>query len=345
MKSRLLSRRELEGLAEVESLPGLIAALTKTAYRKPVEAALARTTGLDCISEALHNDLIATLGKIRTFYSESAGEAVDLVLQDYDVHNVKAILRGLSRNAPSGEILSALLPAGELSYSLLMDLARAPGPRAAIDQMASMNLAFAQPLLRLRAERPGAGTFEMELALERWRFQEAQRTLDGIPEDGEWLSSALKLEADLANLLTVLRFAQTPEERQHLRERLGAADLSLLFVGPGFLPFELLGRAGKQDSLDAAVETLAGSVYGSILAAGLDAFKKTGRLSEFEMRLKRYRLRWLAGLIARCPLGIGVLLGYLALKTNEIGNIRWIAQGINLGLKPEAIRAGLELFE
>ena len=41
MKSRLLSWRELETLINIDNLQGLIAALTKTAYRKPVEAALA----------------------------------------------------------------------------------------------------------------------------------------------------------------------------------------------------------------------------------------------------------------------------------------------------------------
>ena len=72
-------------------------------------------------------------------------------------------------------------------------------------------------------------------------------------------------------------------------------------------------------------------------------YAKSGRLSDFEKELRRYRLRWMCGLIPKDPLGIGVILGFLALKTNEIGNIRWVAQGISLGLKPEAIRAGLEL--
>ena len=31
-----------------------------------------------------------------------------------------------------------------------------------------------------------------------------------------------------------------------------------------------------------------------------------------------------------------------AIKTNEIGNIRWIARNIDLGLKPARIREGLE---
>ena len=41
LKSKLLSQRDLDALAESGSLQGLIAAMTKTAYRKPIEAALA----------------------------------------------------------------------------------------------------------------------------------------------------------------------------------------------------------------------------------------------------------------------------------------------------------------
>jgi V/A-type H+-transporting ATPase subunit C len=91
MKSRLLSRKEMEALIEVGSLQGLIAALTRTAYHKSVEAALTRWTGMECISEALHAELINTLGKIRKFYTGQPGELVAIVLRAYDIHNLKAI--------------------------------------------------------------------------------------------------------------------------------------------------------------------------------------------------------------------------------------------------------------
>ena len=50
----------------------------------------------------------------------------------------------------------------------------------------------------------------------------------------------------------------------------------------------------------------------------------------------------MAGLIINDPLGIGVFLGYFALKKSEVTNIRWVAQGINLGLEADAIKAELE---
>ena len=213
MKSRLLSRRELDDLVETNSPQGLIAALTKTTYRRPVEAALARTSGMDCIAEALRYDLVHTLGKVQKYFIEQAGEMVAIVLRTYDIHNLKAILRGLANNVTTSEILFTLLPIGELKDNLLAELARCPSPRAAIDLLASTGLPFTHPLLKLRVKHPGAGIPEMELALDRWFYQEAFQYLQTKNHGGKVLFFAMQLDADLTNLLTILRFTHSPGER------------------------------------------------------------------------------------------------------------------------------------
>jgi V/A-type H+-transporting ATPase subunit C len=342
VKSRLLSWKELESLVESGSVKGLIVALTKTVYRKPVEAALTRTSGMACIAEALQEDLTSNLGKIGDFYADEAAESVAIVLRRYDIHNLKAVLRGLSTNASPGEIMEILIPAGELTTSLLAELARAPNPRAAIDSLASLDMLYAQPLLNLRAELPGADVSRMELALDQWYFQEAQAFLDGnFLKDGV-LAAYLKMEADITNLFVVLRFAHSPGERKELREWVGTDDLSRLFVGPGQLSFELLAEAGGQENLGAAVEVLAGTRFETPLRTGMNAFARSGRLSDLEKPLRLYQLRWEAEQIVKDPLGIGIVIGYLALKENEVSNIRWIAHGLSLGLESSAIRTELE---
>lgn len=341
MKSRLLSQLEIEALAKVESLQGLIAALTKSTYRKSVEAALARFSGTECIIQAVHNDLIHTVGKVHGFYQEQAGEMVSIVLRTYDIYNIKTILRGLEQNATPSEILTELLPIGDLSFGTLGELARVPNSRACADQMASMGLSFAQPLLKLRAERPGAEVAEMELVLEQWHYQEALQTLQQARRDGHVLISALQLEADLTNMLVVLRFAHAPSERKFLREWLDTDDFEALFVGPGRLSFSRLAHAGNQDTVQAAVETFARTPYIMPLNAGLAQYAQSAQLSNFEKHLLRYRLEWMSNQITQDPLGIGVLIGYLALKINEVNNIRWIAQALNLGYEAKAIIAEL----
>jgi V/A-type H+-transporting ATPase subunit C len=342
MKSRLLDQREIDVLIEAKSIQGLIAALVKTVYSKPVEAALARTTGVDCIFEALRNDFVQSMGKVRNFYTGRTQELVAIVLNRYDVHNIKAIIRGLTKHASPGEIRIALLPIGELTDAMLAELTRAPGPRPVIDLLSSMRFPIARPLLVLRAARPGADLPEIDLALDRWYYQEAFQHLEKMSRIDGVLSSALQLEIDLANLLTVIRFVHTPPERKTLLEWLGTDDFNVLFLGPGHLSIGLLARARIQQTFAAMVDTFSGTIYDPALRTGLIDYEQSARLSDFEKHLQQFRLRWMSRLITKDPLGIGMLLGYLALKLNEISKIRWIAQGIDLGLKVDAIRAELE---
>lgn len=342
MRSRLLSSRELEGLSQAKSLPAMISILATTAYRKPVEASLARTYGVEVIAEALRNDLITTLDKVRCFYSEQAGDTVALILRSYDIHNLKSILRGLAKHAPPGEILNTLLPVSELSHLLLSELTSAPGPRVAIDRLASMNLPIAQPLIQLRGEHPGADLPEMELALDRWYFQQAlvyikENNLTDTP-----LDIAIRMQADFTNLLTVLRFSHMPSERKLVRQQYGSETVGDLLVGPGFLSFDMLLQAAEQDNIEKAINTLPDTRYKALLQESLNNYLRSGRLSDFEKHFNRYRLKWMSGMIARDPLGVGVVLGYLALKINEVSNIRWIAQGISHGLETAVISNELE---
>lgn len=343
MKSRLLSIRELETLMEAGSLQGLVVALSKTIYQKSVEAALTRVSGMQCVDEALRTDLVDTIRRIKGFYQEESGRVTVLFLQAYDIYNLKTILRGLSKAAPAGDILANVLPVGELNQNTLRELAQLNNPREAIDMLASMGLSYATPLLNVRVEVPGAETFEMELALDKWYFANVHQTLRSEVGEGNLLSRSLALEVDLANVLTALRFAQFPRELDLLRERLGINDVEYLFVGPGNISFQQLSSACSQDTVAAAIEVLSGTIFEPALRAGLERYAHSNRLSDIEKRLRHDRLAWMVGMIKKDPLGIGVVLGYIALKVNEVGNIRWVAQGINLGLKVDAIRANLEV--
>lgn len=346
MKSRLLSQKELEAVVQTGSIQGLIAELAKTSYRSSLESALARTTGIECVTQTLHFELQNTLGQLRSFYRDDPGKIVALLLRAYDIHNLKAILRGISRNAPAGEILLTLLPVGELSYADLVELADASDVRAVIDILASLMLPFARPLLHLQAKHPGAAEFEMEMALDGWYFKESQKYIKKKRFKGkDLLVTYFNLESDLINLLTVLRFTHSPEERAFLDQIVAAGKLDALFVGPGRLSFALLEQVVRQDSIESAITLLEATPYEAPLKSGLENYRRSGRLSAIETSLRGYRLRWLVPLIQKDPLGIGVVLGFMALKINEIHNLSWIAHGINIGLTSDVIRAEVEWIE
>ncbi len=344
MKSRLLSRATLEELTEVGSVQGLITALTSTAYRQAVEAALIKLTDIECLVEALRSDLVATLGKARTFYAGREGQLVTLALGRYDLHNVKTILRGLARHVPANEILANMLPIAELRPADMAELTRAADVRIAIDLLATWRLRLAQPLLQLRALQPDrnitAELFEMEAALDRWYFETAMREASDTV-----LLEALALDADVINIVTALRLVGVPGAAAILRDRFGSDDVTVLFVGPGVVPFAVLQEVTQQKSVPEAIGVLADTTYGSTLVTALDRYAALSRLSVFERALTQRQLRHAAHLIIRDPLGIGVLLGYAALKTNEVANIRAIAHGLMIGEPPNRIRDELMMIE
>lgn len=338
MKSRLISKEMLESLASLETIESFITELTKTPYSKAIESAITRASGLAAFSEAIHQDLNDTVGKIHTFYEGAAAECVEQLLRNYDLQNLKAVLRGLSQQISPDEIMATILPVGVIPESIWKLLIRCEGPREAIDWLVTLRQSFAQPLLELRAEKPGASIADMELALERWYFIQVKvfsLTSGGAPAV---LVTYLNLEADLKNILTAIRFAYAPAERARLNHH----GLKRLFVGPGELSYQILVSAGEQDSLQAAIQVLSSTRYAKALWSGLKSCEDSGRLSDVELHLRRYRLHWSRNQMRKDPLGIGVPIGYLALKTQEVGNLRWIAHSFRLGLEKETIQAGLE---
>jgi V/A-type H+-transporting ATPase subunit C len=342
MKSRLLTGADYQSLAAAGTLDHLLTQLLHTVYKESIEATLGRGDELEAINAALSHHIAVTFRKIRRFFEAPELNLIAALLQRYDVHNIKTILRGLENNVSPGEIRAAQVPIGDLSEAILAQLAKAPDPRTAIDLMASMGLPLARPLVRLRSVHPNAEIPELELALDRWYFDQTIPLARAAPGDSDRLEAALALEADLLNLLTLLRLVQTPAEQPDYIKRFRVDSVRALFIGPGRLSFDTLEQAARQPSPEAAIKTLEATPYGDPLAAGLEAYQRSKRLSTLERHLQRYRLHWRAGLIHKDPLGIGVLLGYMALKINEIGNLRWVAYGINIGLTPGGIIEDVE---
>jgi vacuolar-type H+-ATPase subunit C/Vma6 len=342
MKSLLLSRQTLAELTGSGSVRGLINALTKTPYREAVEMALVQFSDMDALNRARRDNLVDQIHKAHHFYRGTAAELAGWVVARYDVDNVKAVLRGLQQQVPANEILDGVLPAGQLQPTDLAQLIRAANPRAAIDLLATWRLPLARPLMYLRQERPGADLFEMELALERWYYRAA---LAAAEEHGAVaLQKYLRVGADITNMLTAFRLVGLPESTPFLRQHFHTDDPSPLFVGPGILSLPLLVEAAGQNSIRRAVQKLGDTPYATALAAGLQQYNQQQRLSELEHTLRRYQLRQARLLLISDPLGIGVMIGYMALNTTESRNVHRIALGLAHQEAPERVLAEL-IFE
>lgn len=338
MKSRLLPREELAALADEPDVDGMLNALTRTPYREAVERALVQESGVVALTRALQEDMNGRLKKIERFFNGETAELVHLVLLRYDIDNLKAVLRGLSQQLAAEEILAATLTRGTLGSAELAELAQAANTREAIDLLATWRLPIAQPLITLRVERPGAALWQMENALEQWYFQQVEALKR---KDGQALSDYLSLYADSANIMTVLRLVGQEGRAIFFRRQFDASDPLPLLIGPGKLSFNILVKAAQEETVEAAVGVLASTTYGRLLNDALEKYRSSELLSSFEKALHRLRLRRAAAFFVRDPHGIGILLGYLILSSNEAANLRRIGQGIYLRRPTADIQADL----
>ncbi|MBI4470340.1 MAG: V-type ATPase subunit, partial [Acidobacteria bacterium] len=206
MRTRLLHRRTLLELASVARVEDLISRLAEVEYRAEVEAALARYSGARVVTEAVRLHLARACGKFRTFFAGDGARLMGILLARWDLHNLRAILRGQRAGAQPEQVLEAMIPAGDLGEDSLRTLVHEPDARATGELLRTWNLVYARMVKgALAAFEPTRQWSRFESALDRlfyaWIFNQLN---EGAPND-QLVREMLAREMDVLNLLAALR--------------------------------------------------------------------------------------------------------------------------------------------
>lgn len=324
MKASLLDRRAYEALLSAASVEGLIEALVGTAYKEEIEAALVKYAGVPCVTEGLRRSVQRTVGSITRFFDGRARDLVRLVVSRWDLSNVIAIVRGQARGVSAEEILRALVPAGELKELELQELVKQPTIRATAELMLTWRLPYGGALAR--ALRLSDGDLaQVETELHRVRFREALADL-GADANELCVREMLEAEIDVENLSLLFRLSG-----------IGGRHAAPLVDG-GSLPSRLLAEVAAARDIEAMVRLLQETPYGSLLQGRLEKYRQSGNASVLERALEEHLVLKGVRMFHRDPLSIAIPIGYVWAKSNEVANLRLIAQGRALGWPPEAIR-------
>lgn len=333
MKGRLLSRRELEGLLERHDVEQIIAALAQTDYGPDVAAALVKRSGVECVEEALRLNLARTTRTILGFYEGQARELVALLVERYDVYNVLTVLRGKAGRASPDEIVQALLPGGQLEEAALTELAKRDDVRQVIDLLATWRSPYARPLTAaLRDYEQDGDPATLEVALVQDYYRRAVDRLELLGgKDAALVRQVLEDEIDARNVTTVLRLCQRRQrlEPQELRRQ-------LIERGARLKVGELVSLCAL-GQVDQALASLGKTPLGAALRDLPDGHGAGGQVSSAQLALERRLLARSARYSHGDPLGIGVVVAYLAAKEAELVNLRLIARGRWLGMDKQEI--------
>jgi V/A-type H+-transporting ATPase subunit C len=327
MHSRLLTPAQVDDLMGAASLAVLQQALASTPYAPDLHEALTRFDGVPAVDAMLARNLRRTTRSILTWADGAARRLIEVILVRWDVANLRVLVRGRHADRPPEEMLEALLPAGTLSEVVLREMAHQPDLVGVAAMLESVNHPLAAPIVQAVDEyATGKDLVTLEVAVDRayiaWGMAQARRR----GANGAALRRVLQAEVDVANVKTALRLANAGDvdEETRLRHFIPGGPLVTREVFRGLTAPAMRAQAWK-----------------ILRRSGFPIKELPADLVAFEREIDLLMVKGLADHYRGDPLGLDIVIGYLARKSAEVANLRLIARGVLLGMARETVRREL----
>ena len=258
MRSHLLPREFYERLIDAPDVAQMVKDLMDTPYSPDLEANVVHGFTAAVIDEALKENMVRAYRKVLSFVHPEARKLLSTLLGEWDVFNIKTILRGAHNHVSFDEIKTSFFPAGYMGEEELEALARIDDVRAIIDTMAMWGLVYAAPL---RKAYPVYSTDNdlapLELALDLQYADWASSRLVGEGQDVEVARRILGMQIDTSNLVMVFRL---------LKADIESIDASRYFLEGGrVIKRELFLELARFSDVDEVLDRLKQSPYAEAL--------------------------------------------------------------------------------
>jgi V/A-type H+-transporting ATPase subunit C len=334
MRSRLLTPAQIEDMLALPSLQAFLQALAGTPYATDLQEALVRHEGVRAVDAALARNLQRTTRSILGFADGAARRLITVLLLRWDLANLRAIIRGRHAGWAADKILEAVIPAGTLGEIALKEMAGVPTMGALAGTLEVVGHPLAEALAQGAADYAKTNDpLSIELRLDRGYAEYALRETRG--PGAAVVREMLTEEIDAVNVKTALRLAQAAAAASGLV--LGKDDRLRFFVPGG-------RRLDERLFLALSSEQTQAQAWARLRALGFPVKAPPQDLIAFERELDVRAANTLAArYVGGDPLGPDIVIGYLAMKSAEVANLRLIARAKFLGLAREVARRELVL--
>ncbi|RJQ53605.1 MAG: ATP synthase A1 subunit C [Actinobacteria bacterium] len=334
MRQRLLDNNFYESLVELDDFDRMVQTLQQTPYKDAVQESVLRRSGAAAIDEALKINLTRTFRRVLSFLSPQGQTLLQTLLGRWDIHNIKTILRGIHMSISTEEITDSLLPAGQLEEIELGELAKQQDVKGCIDLLATWGISYARPLTKeVPAYMETEDLSVLELALDKYYFAYSLRRIREMGANGALVKDILQTQIDIVNMLTLLRLQKSKQPEEEVMR---------LYIPWGKeIRLERFLELAQKEDVDDMVDGLLDTSYGKILEGAMMKYVEVGSLAALERALENYFVQKGAGMSKGDPLGVGIVIGYIWAKHNEIVNLRIIVKGRTVGMPEKRIREEL----
>jgi V/A-type H+-transporting ATPase subunit C len=322
MKSKLMAREVYPKMMNMEIVE-ITRFIGESEYKQDVDELAQRFSGIDLLEHALNQNLARTYRKLIRVSQDEPNYLITEYLRQWDIWNIKTILRGKYYGAPADEILEAVVAAGQLGYRQLTDIAN-------MDSIQEIKIALAHtPYYSAIAAYETGELSDVENSLDKLYYS---RLLASIGKSkGEKLSlKYIKSEIDLKNLKTLFRTKKADLAKDEIIE--------LLIPGGMELKNGDLNRMASLPWSD-FLKALEDHVYWNDLSEVVK--EDMPSLMDVEAVLDKYAIGYASRVSHYYPLSILPIYDYMLRKNMEINNIRIIVRGKESALPEEIIKKHL----
>lgn len=331
MRRSLLKADDYHLLVRARGYEGLMDRLRSSVYGPYLEMSGARFERQeDIVSNALQTRLEEALVSLWGLAPAKARLVLKQVFSIWEVHNIKTLVRGISRGARREEILAALIPAGEFGKGPLGVLAGAPGIKELAGFLDSWASPYAEPVKKgLPAYLKGASTIEMEVGIDRLAFSNVSEHGNGAAPGGV-MAEVSVLRIDMRNSLTLINTAGRGYQA------IPAVSADKLFCEGGSITGKRFGDLLRSDSRASLLNGLSDAVRDPGIREILRSADPVD-LVFIEESFDAIIERRLSRAAAVEPLGIYLSAAFAYTIAREVKNLRLIARAKGFGIPDDSV--------
>lgn len=327
-RQKLADRARLRQLIN-QSVDQLSVAVGDIGYRAELDLYAGKLTGGDLIEAALTHNLEAELSNILNMTSGNIRSLIEIYTGRFEYQNAKAVLRAIHNEVAVEEVANSILPEiNDINTPWLKVVESCDDLRSAAVLMKRKS--FGSALLKV----PEDGSLaDYEDALDRHYYadaREALRTAKGAP--ARILSRLFSAEIDHRNIANILEASAVGIDSEHL--------VSLLIPGGTLIPkraFASVANGGEEAMLDVLRSSKSFDIAG--FETALSDTKATRSLDPIITWLKMREAGMMRRMSYLHPVSALPIIHYVAMKVQEVTDLRLIVRGRMAGLSAEVLEA------